>query len=304
MRIASLLASGTEITCALGLGDDLVGISHECDYPPEILNRPCLSAPRFDSTGLSSGEIDEAIRAAAAEGEVYRLDVGRLAELEPDLIIAQAVCEVCAVPTSLAEQAAATLDGRTEVLSLDSHSIDGILGSILAVGKAAGVPHRADDLVADLRGRISAVASRVSDRSRIRVLGIEWLEPPFVPGHWVPEMIEAAGGHCLLGAPGKPSRSLPWDELSGHDPDLLAIMPCGYGLERSRAEADQHSGSLLSVAGRAIENGRAFVVDGSAYFNRSGPRMVDGVEILGALLHPECFPGADLEGKASRWYPG
>ena len=281
-----------------------MGISHECDYPPEVLSRPRLSRPQFDSTGLSSGELDEAVRAAAAEGGVYRLDAGRLAELEPDLIIAQAVCEVCAVPTSLAEQVAATLDGRTEVLSLDSHSIDGILGSILAVVQAAGLLQRAADLVADLRDRISTVANRVSNRPRVRVLGIEWLDPPFVPGHWVPEMIEVAGGDCLLGVPAKPSRSLPWNELRGHDPDLLVIMPCGYGLERSRAEADQHSGELLSVAGRAVESGRAFVVDGSAYFNRSGPRMVDGVEILGALLHPECFPDAELEGKAARWHPG
>ncbi|MFQ5703758.1 MAG: cobalamin-binding protein [Gemmatimonadales bacterium] len=303
MRIASLLASGTEIVCALGLGDRLVGISHECDYPPEVLDRPRLSAPRFDVTGLASGEIDLAVRRAAAGGGVYRLDSTLLATLAPDLIITQAVCEVCAVPTDLAEEAAAMLDTGVRTLSLDSHSMDDVLDSIRALGSAAGVPERAEALAMSLRNRIEAVRSSVEGLPCKRVLAIEWLDPPFVPGHWVPEMIESAGGECLAGDRHRPSRSVSWDELSGLDPDILLVMPCGYGLERSLEDAREHAEGLLQIGPRAISMGTAYVVDGSAYFNRSGPRMAEGVEILAALLHPDRSGRVDLQGKADRWCP-
>ncbi len=305
-RIVSLLASATEILYALDLGERLVGISHECDYPPEALDRPRLSRARFDPAHLDSGAIDAAVRRAMAEhGSVYAVDAERLAALRPDLILTQAVCEVCAVPTTTAEEAAAALDYEPMVLSLDAHDLDGIFQSILAVGRAAGVPQRAEQLVAELRGRVDAVRARIGLGVRaagpLRVLALEWLDPPFVPGHWVPEMIEMAGGRDLFGRAGQRSRQVGWEELAGADPDVLLVMPCGFGLEASRADADRHADRLRAVAPRAIAAGRACVLDGSSYFNRSGPRVVDGIEILAAVLHPAAFAHIPLTGRAGRW---
>lgn len=302
MRIASLLASATEIAFGLGLGDDVVAISHECDYPPEALGKPRISRPRFDPRGLDSGAIDTAVREALIRhGSVYELDEARLRDADPDLILTQAVCDVCAVPTSLAERAAAVAGSRARILSLDAHTLDGILESVRAVGEAAGVSERATAYVTALRARIDAVAHRVAGAPRVRVLAIEWLAPPFVPGHWTPQMIELAGGMPLAGRVGEPSRRVAWDELAGLDPDVLLVMPCGYRLPAARADADRHAGRLAAVAARAVAAGRAFVLNGSDYFNRSGPRAVDGIEILAALLHPERVAAPDLAGKAEVW---
>ncbi len=304
MRIASLLASATEIVYGLGLGKQLVAISHECDYPPEALAKPRVSRPRFDPRGLDSGAIDRAVRAAMAEhGSVYVLDEDQLREVDPELILTQAVCEVCAVPTSLAMEAARVLGREPRIVSLDAHSVGEVLDSIRRVGAAAGAsPETVSRYLTSLRTRIEAVVAWVRGAPRSRVLAIEWLDPPFVPGHWTPEMITLAGGENVLGDAGTPSREVTWEALAETDPDVLIVMPCGYGLEAAKADADRHSGRLASVAERAIEAGRAFVVDGSAYFNRSGPRIVDGVEILAALLHPDRFDD-DLVGCAERWEP-
>ncbi len=304
MRIASLLASATEIVYELGLGDQLVAISHECDYPPDALRKPRLSRPRFDPQGMTSGEIDAAVRHAMAHfGSVYEIDAALLQRLQPDLVLSQAVCEVCAVPTSLAQTVADMMGKRPRVLSIDSHSISDIIDSIQDVAAAAGVPERGEMIAAAQRLRLDTVTARVAGAPRQRVLAVEWLDPPFVPGHWMPEMIEIAGGLDLFGTPGRPSQQLDWQDLSGTDPDVLVIMPCGYGLDASRADADRHAERLIRIAPRAIETGRAFVVDGSAYFNRSGPRMATGVEILGALLHPSRFPEYEIGGKAAAWNP-
>ncbi len=310
-RIASLLASATEILYALGLGDRLVGISHECDYPPEALDRPRLSRARFDPTHLDSGAIDAAVRRAMAEhGSVYEVDAERLAALAPDLILTQAVCDVCAVPTTTAQQAVAALDYEPVILSLDAHDLAGIFRTVLEVGRAAGVAERAERLVAGLRARIDAVRRRsvppLRDAERgtggeVRVLALEWLDPPFVPGHWVPEMIAAAGGLDLFGRAGRRSRQMDWSELADAEPEVLLVMPCGFGLAASRGDADRHADRLRAVAGTAIAAGRAWVLDGSSYFNRSGPRVADGIEILGAVLYPEAFPEIPLTGRAARW---
>jgi iron complex transport system substrate-binding protein len=295
VRIASLLASATEIVCELGLGDTLVAISHECDHPPDVLDRPRVSRPRFAPDGLSSAEIDRAVRDTMAHhGSVYELDEEKLRAAAPDLILTQAVCEVCAVPTSLAQEAARLLDGRPAIVSVDSHSIDEIFASIRSVAAAAGVPERGSELEARLRSRIDAVQKAVAGARSERVLAVEWLDPPFVPGHWTPEMIRIAGGECLLAEPGAPSRQHHWEALSTADPDVLLVMPCGYGLAAARADADRFSDLLTGAARRAVVGGRAYVVDGSAYFNRSGPRMVDGIEILASLLHPERLVGYDV----------
>ena len=303
MRIASFLASGTEIAHALGLGDAVVAISHECDYPPELLDRPRLSRPRFDPTGLDSGAIDRAVRAAMLDhGSVYEVDGALLERVRPDLVLTQAVCEVCAVPTPgvIDEVRARGLEARVE--SLDAHTLEEILGSVLQVAAAAGVSDRGAHVVAALRARIDAVRAAVRDAPRPRVLAIEWLDPPFLPGHWVPEMIEAAGGDNLTGGAGAHSVEADWSELRTLDPDVLLIMPCGYGLEASQADADRHAERLRALAPRAIDEDRTFVVDGSAYLNRSGPRAVDGVELLAGLLHPDRvpFPAPD---RARVWRP-
>ena len=292
-RIASFLASGTEIVAALGLADRLVAISHECDYPSAVLDRPRLSRPRFDPAGMSSGEVDAAVRAAmAAHGSVYEIDRETLLRVRPDLVLTQAVCEVCAVPTPGVAALIAASGLPACVLSLDAHTLAEILDTIRAVGAAAGVEAEATSLCAMLTARLAAVRERVRGAAPARVLAIEWLDPPFAPGHWVPEMVETAGGIDLLGRAAAHSRQCAWEELAGLDPDVLIVMPCGYDLAASVAEAVRFAAPLCRIAPRAIATGRAFAVNGSAYFNRSGPRVVDGVEILGALLHPDCDPGA------------
>ncbi|MDX1393889.1 MAG: cobalamin-binding protein [Gemmatimonadota bacterium] len=301
--IVSLLASATEIVDALGLGDRLVGISHECDYPDTLLDRPRASSPRFDPEGLTSGEIDRIVRETMLEhGSVYAIDDALLAELDPDLIITQAVCEVCAVPTGGVEKAVAERRLDARIVSLDSHTIEEILASIAQVGEAAHAREAARAAIDGLRGRLDAVAAAVSGAPRPRVLAIEWLDPPFTPGHWVPEMIERAGGENLAGDAGRPSAQVEWSVLADLDPDVLVIMPCGYGLDAAEADADAAAGRLAEVAPRAIVEGRSWVVDASAYFNRSGPRFVTGVEILAGLFHPDRLspPAGEL---ARRWSP-
>lgn len=293
-RIASLLATGTEIVAALGLSDRLVAISHECDYPPNVLDRPRVSRPRFDPEGLDSAGIDRAVRdAMATHGSVYAIDADRLAASRPDLILTQALCEVCAVPAPGVKQVVADRDLDARVLSLDAHTLGDIIRSVRTVAGAAGVDHEGESLATRLEGRLDAVAAAVRGAHRPRVLAIEWLDPPFAPGHWVPEQIERAGGECLVGEVGARSREMDWSALEGLDPDVLLVMPCGYDLDAARADADAHADRLVPLASRAVEEGRAFVLDGSAYFNRSGPRAVDGVEILAGLLHPDRWPATD-----------
>jgi iron complex transport system substrate-binding protein len=304
MRIASLLASATEIVYGLGIGDQLVAISHECDHPPDALSKPRVSRARFDPAGMSAGSIDEAVRRAMRDhGGVYELDADRLRAAKPDLILTQGVCEVCAVPTTLAVETAAALDGEPEVLSLDAHTLDAILESIVRVGTAARIARRAIAYAEELRARIEAVQERVTDLPAPRVLAVEWLDPLFVPGHWVPEMFAMAGGSLVAGDVGMPSREISWDAVADTQPDVLVVMPCGYGLEAARREADKHASQLQMVAPGAVRRGRAYVVDGSSFFNRSGPRVADGVELLGGLLHPERFHEVDLPGRAEKWGP-
>jgi iron complex transport system substrate-binding protein len=300
-RIASFLASGTEIAVALGLQESVVAISHECDWPPEVLDRPRLSKPRFDPAGLTSSEIDQALRTAMAEhGSVYVVDEALLVRLQPDLVLTQAVCEVCAVPTAGVHEVVSRNQLAAAVVSLDAHTVQDILDSIVQVGAAAGARGQAADVVADLTARIGHVRAAVQGAARPRVLALEWLDPPFAPGHWVPEMIEFAGAECLVGTAGAHSEEHAWDALDQLDPDVLILMPCGYGLDATRQDADRAADRLRAVAGRAIAQGQAFIVDGSSYFNRSGPRFVTGIEILAGLLHPGLFP-APPEGTAAAW---
>jgi iron complex transport system substrate-binding protein len=303
LRIASMLASGTEILAALGLEEQLVAISHECDYPAHILDRPRVSRPRFDPSGLSSGEIDQAVRQAMLEhGSVYEVDADALARLRPHLILTQAVCEVCAVPAPGVREIVQRRDLGAEVLSLDAHTLDDVFESVMMVGSVAGSAERAAHVVAEYRARVSRVQRAVAGCRRPRALALEWLNPPFVPGHWVPEMIAIAGAENLAGETAQRSAEVSWDAVTGLDPDVLLIMPCGFGLEASIADANQHAAELRRVATRAVATGQAWVVDGSSYFNRSGPRVVDGIEILGRIFHPDALGEPDPS-VATRWVP-
>jgi iron complex transport system substrate-binding protein len=225
-----------------------------------------------------------------------------LDEVRPDVVLTQAVCEVCAVPTPGVREVVDRRGIGADVVSLDAHTMSDILDSIVQVGAAAGAEGQAADVVAALVDRIERVRLAVKDAARPRVLTLEWLDPPFAPGHWVPEMIETAGAENLLGQAGSHSLQSEWGALDGLDPDVLIIMPCGYGLDASRADADAVADRLRAVAPRAVALGRAFVVDGSSYFNRSGPRFVTGIEILAGLLHPDrcAAPPADT---AAVWRP-
>jgi len=277
-RIVSLLPSATEIVCALGREDRLVGISHSCDYPPSIANLPRFSRPRANLEGLSSGEIDAAIRAAMRDyGSVYEIDVTGIRELQPDLVLTQGICDVCAVPQS--QVTAASLGAS--IVTLDAHDLDAIFASIRDVGCATGALDQAEDCIADMQRRIDAVRARTAGRPRPRVLALEWLDPPYVPGHWVPELVAAAGGELLAGTVRKPSYRMEWSELRKLDPDVLLIMPCGFDLEATQSEAARYRSELRALGGRVQ------LVDASAYFSRSGPRVVEGLEILASALHPE-----------------
>jgi iron complex transport system substrate-binding protein len=301
MRIVSMLSSATEIVYALGLGDRLVAISHECDYPPEALTLPRASRSRFDPAGLSSGEIDAAVRQSMEEhGSVYEVDVDVLERLGADLVLTQAVCEVCAVPTVSVLDAVKDMERSPRVESLDAHTIGGIIDSVQQVAEAAGEGERGAQVAHDLRSRLDIVRRRVSGRHRPRVLMLEWLDPPFAPGHWVPEMVDIAGGDLLLGRAGERSEQLPWSDLQGLQPEVLLVEPCGYDLVQTRVDADAHRPTLLRCAGEAVELGQAWLLH-SSYFSRSGPRVVDGVEALAALLHPEAFPGGPDQNVAERW---
>lgn len=299
-----MLASATEAVYALGLEDQLVGISHECDYPPEALRLPRASRSRFDPAALTSGEIDSAVRRSMEEyGSVYEVDRALLAELQPDLVLTQAVCEVCAVPTGSVVEAVAGLSAPPLVLSLDAHTIEGILASIADVADAAGVAGRGREVVGGLRSRLDGVIEAVAGEERPRVLLLEWLDPPFSPGHWVPEMVALAGGDLLLGTAGDRSVEVDWRDLDGLDPDLLLIEPCGYGLAEARIDAESHGEALSRVAERAIERGGAWLLH-SSYYSRSGPRVVDGVEALARVFHPDRFgqpPAASVASVAERW---
>jgi len=279
-RIVSLLPSATEIVCALGLEDRLVGISHSCDYPESIVDRPRLSWPRARLDGLSSGEIDAAVRAALRDyGSVYEVDIAGITALAPDLVLTQGICDVCAVPERQVI-GSLRLQEKTEVVTLDAHDLEAIFHSIRAVGCATGVTEQAERLVADMHRRLDAVRARVAGRPppRPRVLALEWLDPPYVPGHWVPELIEAAGGDLVAGTAHQRSYRVEWDELRALEPDVVLVIPCGFDHSAARLAAQRHDALLQSFGAKV------HCLDASAYFSRSGPRVVDGIELLSEIL--------------------
>src|SRR5881227_2901437 len=282
MRIAALVPSATEMLFALGLGESVVGVTHECDYPPGATELPQLTATVLPP-GLSAGEIDAAVKEVVGEGRaLYTLDEERLAELEPDLIVTQAVCEVCAVSYDDVVEVAGRLPSRPQVVQQDPSTLAKVLEDVTRLGETTGIAEQAAAVRRELEGRLEAVRTAVEGAGRPRVLALEWLDPPFLGGHWIPEMIEIAGGESVAGAPGQKSPQVEWEDLRGLDPEVVVSMPCGWYLDESCAQALRH-GDRLGAFGEA----RVFAVDGASTFSRPGPRLVDGVELLGHLLHPE-----------------
>ncbi len=287
MKIATLLPSATEIVCALGLERDIVAVSHECDYPPEVRGRPVAVHPSIDAA-LSSREIDAQVEAALRRGDpLYRVDADVLRAAEPDLVITQDLCEVCALPSLDVEAAAAHLPRPPAIVRLHPHTLDDILGDIVRVGAAAGRPDAAGRLVDGLRARVAAVRRVVRDRPRPRVCCMEWLDPPFCAGHWMPELVECAGGREVIGRPGRPSFRVGWDEVARAAPDVVVLTVCGFDVARTVAEARGLAARAEWRRLPAVLAGRVYATDGSSFFSRSGPRVVDGVEILAAILHPD-----------------
>lgn len=289
MRIASLLPSATEIVCALGLTDSLVGISHDCDYPPAIRSKPVLSEA-IVTTALPSEEIDARIRRQIHRGKsVYHLDEAQLASLRPELILTQELCEVCAPSYSLVKQAAKLLEGETQLVSLEPLGLNDILDNILLVGELTGMTTRAQTLVKGLQERIDRVYSATTGSARPRVACLEWLDPIFIAGHWIPEMVTLAGGDDVLGHAGHPSFVVEWDGVLAAEPEIIVVMPCGFDIPRTRSEMRLLTARPGWETLGAVRSNAVFLTEASSYFSRPGPRVVDGLEILATILHPERF---------------
>ncbi len=281
MRIVSLLPSTTEILFAIGAGADVVGVTFECDFPAEARGRRIVSTSAMPE-GLTPAEIDAYVAGAMSRGEdLYHLSADALAELDADLVVTQDLCAVCAVDVSVVDDALAYLGCRAEVLTIDPHTLDEVFESILVLGHVTGHSSSAEQLVLGLRSRLAAVRRRVADLARPRVMLLEWTDPPYAPGHWVPEMIEAAGGTCLLGRPGAKSERVPWESVHEGAPDVIICAPCGYDLPGAQRLADDLVASGVLPPGVPVH-----AVDANAAWARPGTRLVDGVEELAAILHP------------------
>ena len=301
-RIASLLPSTTEIACALGFAAELVGRSHECELPAGVGALPALTEPKLDPAAPSRA-IDDRVRALVRDGlSVYRVDAERLRALAPDVILTQDQCEVCAASLSDVEDALARWQGgAAQVVSLDPRTLRDVFRDFSRIAAALGAPERGRALSNALSQRVSDLGERAAGlATRPSVAAIEWIDPLMTAGHWLPELIALAGGRSLFGEPGRPSVGTRWEAIRDADPDVLVVLPCGFDLVRTRAELEP----LLAQPGfralRAVRERRAFLVDGNQYMNRPGPRLVESLEILCELLHPEAFPATH---RGSGWEP-
>src|SRR6478735_8223341 len=279
MRIVSLIPSATEILFAVGAGDDVVGVTFECDHPPAARERRVVSTSAMPE-GLGPQEIDDFVATALAAGEdLYRLDAGALAELDADLVVTQDLCAVCAVDVGTVDEALGHLGCRAEVSTVDPHTLDDVLASITGLGRTTGHAEQAAALVSDLEARLADVAQRVAGLDRPRVLVLEWTDPPFAPGHWIPEMVARAGGEPTLGVAGTRSSRITWDDAVASEPDVVVCAPCGFDLEGSTSLAEEVRDRFPGVP--------VWAADADGHFARPGPRLVDGVEALAGILHPQ-----------------
>lgn len=289
-RIVSLLPSATEIVCALGLRDALVGVTHECDFPSSVMSKPHVTSSIIESSRMTPAQIDAAVRdSLAQDATIYHLDGQMLEELRPDLIFTQNLCDVCAVGPQEVQSVIASLSFAPQVVSLEPQTLAQVLDSIRTVGALTHRKQEAAVLLDDLQTRIQGVRQAVADVSPVPVLSLEWIAPVFVGGHWVPEMIELAGGRDVLGTEGRPSVVAAWESVAASAPQVVVAMLCGFDLQRSAHEMASYEfpGEWHALA--AVRNGEVWATDGSAYFSRPGPRLVDGIEILASILHPDRF---------------
>jgi iron complex transport system substrate-binding protein len=285
VRLVSLLPSATEIVYALGLGDDLVGVTFECDEPAVARQEKTVVVGGRDTRGMTAGEIDAYVRAQTAAGaDLYTLHARALAELEPELILTQDLCRVCALPSDSVQDALDYLGCRADVLSLDPHSLADVLACIQEVGTRAGVPERAAELTARLRARLERVAASVAGRPRPRVAVIEWTDPPFTAGHWIPDLVSAAGGEPVAAQPGQRSVATTWAAIAAGAPDLIIVAPCGYHLPGAIEQA--------KTVARALPGLPVWAIDADGLVVRPGPRLIDGVEAIASVLHPSAAPAA------------
>lgn len=295
MRIASLLPSATEIVCAIGLEDELVAVTHECDWPPSIVGKPVVTADTLDASSRRSREIHDRVTAAMHSGSsLYTLDADALAATRPDLVLTQELCRVCAVSYHEVNEVVRRIDADITVVSLEPTSIEGILNTISTVGAMTEAEDAAVDVVAALRERLRTIETRVAERRAQghrapRVVGLEWLDPPFALGHWVPEQVRRAGGWDVLGTDGGPARETTWDDVIEVAPEVLFLMPCGFHLADTVAgwRRTRVPEALADIP--AVSRGAVVALDGSAYFSRPGPRVIDGVELLAEILDPAGF---------------
>ncbi|MDP9347411.1 MAG: ABC transporter substrate-binding protein [Actinomycetota bacterium] len=289
MKIVSLVPHATELLFALGLGDDVVGVTHECDFPDSARTLPHVTRDVLPA-GLDAAGIDAAVRERTARGEaIYALDARLLRELEPDLIVTQELCAVCAVSYDDVRRVAETIPTQPNVIALDPTTLGETFGDVRTIARATGVRDAALDLVARQRRRVDRVRAAVRGAAPVAVAAIEWLDPVFVAGHWTPQLIEYAGGLDVLGLPGEHSAQSTWELVAAAQPEVVVCMPCGYDAARAHEEALAHAGRLRAVGAR-----RVVAVDAAAYFSRPGPRLVDGVELLGHVLHPDRVPAPAL----------
>jgi iron complex transport system substrate-binding protein len=283
VRLVSLLPSATEIVYALGLGEDLVGVTFECDEPAAARAEKEVVVGGRDTSGMTPAEIDAYVRGQLADGaDLYTLHADSLARLRPDLILTQDLCRVCALPSGQVTEALDYLGCQADVLSLDPYSLEEVLGTILAVGERTGTAGRAARLVAGLRGRLAAVAAGVAGRPRPRVAVVEWVDPPFAAGHWIPDLVTAAGGEPAAARPGRRSEPLTWQEVAAARPDLVLVAPCGYHLPGAISQAKAVTEAMPGVP--------VWAIDADSLMVRPGPRLVDGVEAIAAILHPDAVP--------------
>jgi iron complex transport system substrate-binding protein len=293
VRIVSLVPHATELLFALDLGEDVVGVTHECDYPPEAADLPQVTRDVLPE-GLAAAEIDAAVRERTEQGEsIYELDEELVAELEPDLIITQALCHVCAVSVDEVHALAQTLPGPPVVISLDPKTYGETLGDVRTVAQATNSKDAALDLIARTARRADVVRLAVRGAPRPRVAALEWLDPVFVAGHWTPQLIAMAGGEDVAGFAGEPSRQASWEDVAAAQPEVVVVMPCGYDAARALVEAEEHAERLRSLGADQV-----VAVNASAYFSRPGPRLVDGLELLAHILHPDRVPAAPAEALA------
>jgi iron complex transport system substrate-binding protein len=290
MRIVSLVPSATEMLFALGLGPDVVAVTHECDYPAAALELPKVTRDALPA-GLTSAQIDAAVKERTLSGQsIYELDADELHELAPDLIVTQALCAVCAVSYDDVRRIAQDIETQPQVISLDPHTLGEVFADARTLAEATDRKDAAAELVRDASARIDRIRLAVRGARRPAVAALEWLDPPFAAGHWTPQLIEYAGGADVLGFPGEHSEERTWEEVAASRPDIVVVMPCGYDAEIAHREAEMHRDQLAGVGA-----GEVVAVDAASYFSRPGPRIVDGLELMAHIIHPELVPDAPGE---------